>query len=78
MNYLISVLAALLWGTGLNVAPPASAGPFCDFFDVAGLCDVRDAIKACSDYPDECQQYSPPATRQPSGGYGQPYGGYVG
>lgn len=48
-------------GVGLCLAPTASAGPFCDFFDVAGVCDVRDAIKACSEYPQACEQYSTPS-----------------
>lgn len=64
MKYLMGGVAALLLGAGLSLAPTASAGPFCDFFDMAGLCDVRDAIKACSAYPEACEQYSPP-TRQP-------------
>jgi len=54
-----------LSGAGVALASPASAGPFCDFFDVAGLCDVRDAIKACSDYPQACDQYSPPSAQPP-------------
>ena len=67
MRKLVAVVAAALvvGGAGVALASPASAGPFCDFFDVAGLCDVRDAIKACSDYPQACEQYSPPSV-QPS------------
>ncbi|WP_396835441.1 DUF732 domain-containing protein [Mycobacterium sp. ITM-2016-00316] len=57
-------------GAGLSSAPIASAGPYCDFFDVAGLCDVRDAIRACSEYPEACDQYSPPPTQQPYEGSG--------
>ncbi|MEH3141774.1 MAG: hypothetical protein PGN37_16665 [Mycobacterium kyogaense] len=72
MKYLIGGLATLLLGAALSFAPAASAGPFCSFFDVAGLCDVRDAIKACSDYPSACEQYSPPPSQQPYGGYEQP------
>lgn len=64
MKCLVAGVAAMLFGIGLSFSPPASAGPFCDFFDVAGLCDVRDAIKACSDYPQACERYSTP-TREP-------------
>lgn len=60
-NFLIGGLTALALGVGgLSVAPAASAGPFCDFFDVAGLCDVRDAVKACDAYPQACAEYTPP------------------
>jgi hypothetical protein len=60
-KYLIGGLTALALGVGgLSVAPAASAGPYCDFFDVAGLCDVRDAVKACDAYPQACAEYTPP------------------
>jgi len=51
-------------------APAASAGPYCDFFDAFGVCDVRDALKACNAAPEACQQYTPPPTTRythPSG-----------
>ncbi len=48
------VLAMSLAGFG--VAPAASAVPYCDFLDIAGLCDVRDAVKACNAYPEECER----------------------
>ncbi|MBU8820982.1 hypothetical protein [Mycolicibacterium goodii] len=80
MKYLMSGLAALLLGAGLSLAPTASAGPYCDFFDVFGICDVRDAVKLCNEYPQECEeyfdestptrQYSPP-TQQPYYGDGE-------
>lgn len=57
-KYLVGGLVALALGlAGLSVAPTAPAGPYCDFFDIAGLCDVRDAVKACSDAPEVCEQY---------------------
>jgi hypothetical protein len=60
-NVLIGALSALvIGGAGLPLAPAASAGPYCDFFDLAGLCDVRDALKACDAYPDACAEYAPP------------------
>jgi hypothetical protein len=60
-RFLIGVASALaLSGAGLGVTPVASAGPYCDFFDLAGLCDVRDALKACEAYPEACEEYSPP------------------
>jgi hypothetical protein len=60
-KFLIGVVSALaLGGAGLVVAPVASAGPYCDVFDVFGLCDVRDALKACDADPEACKQYSPP------------------
>jgi hypothetical protein len=63
---LIGGLTAVAMGVGgLVTAPAASAGPFCDFFDVAGLCDVRDAIKACDAYPQACAEYAP-STVSPS------------
>lgn len=37
--------------------------PYCDFFDIAGLCDVRDALKACQAYPQECERYSQDPSR---------------
>lgn len=52
----LAVLALSL--AELTLAPVASAGPYCDFFDIAGLCDVRDAVKACWDAPEVCEQYS--------------------
>jgi hypothetical protein len=56
---LIGGLAALAMGlTGLSVAPAVAAGPYCDFFDIAGLCDVRDAVSVCWDAPEVCEQYS--------------------
>ncbi|WP_277242826.1 hypothetical protein [Mycolicibacterium obuense] len=67
MKHLVLGLSMLLFGAGLSLAPVASAGPYCDFFDIAGLCDVRDAVKACSDYPDACQQYfTPESTPAPT------------
>lgn len=60
-KYLIALLSGLALGVaGLSLAPAASAGPFCDFFDVAGLCEVRDAVKACDAYPQACAEYTPP------------------
>lgn len=56
---LVSAAAALaLGGAGVSLAPTASAGPYCDFFDLAGLCDIRDAVKACNEAPEVCEQYS--------------------
>ncbi len=56
---LVAAAAALAFGgAGVSLAPTASAGPYCDFFDVFGVCDVRDAVKACWDAPEVCEQYS--------------------
>lgn len=61
--YVICGLAALALGVGgLSVAPAASAGPYCDFFDLAGLCDVRDALEACDASPQACAEYTPPTS----------------
>lgn len=69
-KYLIGGLTVLALGVGgLSVAPAASAGPFCDFFDVAGLCDVRDAIKACDAAPKACADYTPPTVSPPTRPY---------
>lgn len=66
-NCLFGGLATLALGVGgLGVAPAASAGPFCSFFDVAGLCDVRDAFEACDADPQACANYTPPAVSSPA------------
>lgn len=65
MKYPIGSLITLLLGAGISMAPTAAAGPYCDFFDVAGLCDVRDALRECSEYPEACEQYSPLPAQRP-------------
>lgn len=65
----LMVGVAAVAGLGVTPAPVAKAGPYCDFFDIAGLCDVRDALKACNADPEACSQYTPPPTtryRSPS------------